>query len=59
MKSKRKVRSLALHEVGLILHRCPQCGAAENEPCRYPSGRKAKQMHDLRPFSIDRKENTK
>lgn len=56
-KSKRKVRGLALQEVGLLLHKCPQCGAEQGAPCRYPSGRKAKQMHDLRPFSIVRKEN--
>ncbi len=37
----------------LILHECPDCKAKEGEPCRTPKGRKKKDIHDTRPFSID------
>lgn len=36
----------------LILHKCPECQAAEGEDCRSPKGRKRKNMHDTRPFSL-------
>jgi hypothetical protein len=38
----------------LTLHPCPTCGAKTDQPCRTPKGRKKKNVHDTRPFSISR-----
>lgn len=42
---------------GVVLYRCPTCGAKQDEPCRTPKGRKKNNVHDTRPFGIYFKEN--
>lgn len=37
----------------LTLGKCPTCGADIDQPCRTPKGRKKKNVHDTRPFSLD------
>lgn len=39
------------HDYDCLLE-CPECGAVAGQPCRTPSGRKSRSVHDLRPFKV-------
>lgn len=43
--------------IKLVLHKCPICGADNNQQCRTPKGIKKKNIHDTRPFSIEYNES--
>jgi hypothetical protein len=39
--------------MSITMHKCPTCGAKEDERCRTPKGRLKPQVHSDRPFSVE------